>query len=296
MKLAKYSIIFVATIGLLAIGSCKKSKLNKQTTTAEDNALAEDLFDDIFKNINEAADEENLDGTKKAAPLDYTFSSHCATVTLNPPAWDSSGTWNATFPKTLTIDFGSTNCQGNDGKNRRGKIVSVFTGKHNVTGTVTTTTLVDYYVNDHRVEGTKKVTHTGTNSFAIVVDGKIISPNADEVSWTSTRTRTWIEGQNTNFWTLNTDTSCCMFFNGILDDVYSITGNASGTNRNGRTFTADITTPLRVQFCGWIPEITQGVIEIQPEDLKKRTVDFGSQECDRTFTVEIGKKTYTKTY
>ncbi|HIN39673.1 MAG TPA: hypothetical protein EYM84_05320 [Flavobacteriales bacterium] len=282
---------------LLVSTSCKKRKLNRQTTTAEDNALAENLFDDVLKNINEVAEEENLDGTGKMGSTDYTFSSSCATITLNPPAWDTNGTWNTTFPKTLTIDFGTVNCTGNDGKNRKGKIVSVFSGKYNVTGTIITTTLQNYHIDDYSVEGTKTITNTGSNSFSIVVDGAVASPDgSQEVTWSSTRTRTWIEGQNTGFWTLNPDSSCCMFFNGILDDVYSISGTAEGTNREGRSFTVNITTPLRVQFCGWLPEITEGVLEIQPEDLKKRTVDFGNKDCDRQYTVTIKNKTYIRNF
>ena len=282
---------------LLFSTSCKKRKLNRQTTTAEDNALAEDLFDDVLKNINEVAEEENLDGTGKMGNIDYTFSSSCATITLDPPAWDTNGVWNTTFPKTLTIDFGSVNCTGNDGKKRRGKIISVFTGKYNVTGTIITTTLQDYHIDDYSVEGTKSVTNTGSNSFSIVVDGLVASPDgSQEVTWSSTRTRTWIEGQNTGFWTPNPDNSCCMFFNGILDDVYSISGTAEGINREGRSFTVNITTPLRVEFCGWIPEITEGVLEIQPKDLKKRTVDFGDKSCDRQYMVIIKNKTYTRSF
>ena len=301
MRLSRYTFVLIALITALSLSACKKRKLNKQTTTAEDNALAEDVFDDIFKNINEAADEQNLDGTAKMGwSQDYTFASSCATVTLNPPAWDttmSPPAWNNTFPKTLTIDFGSTNCVGNDSKARRGKIISVFTGKHNEAGTVVTTTLDNYHVNDYHVEGTKTVTNNGSNTFSIEVDGMVTSPDGnDEVSWTSTRTRTWIEGQNTNFWTLNPDGTCCAALDGILDDVYSITGTASGNNRNGRNFEVEITVPLRVEFCGWIPEITEGIVEIQPEDLKLRKVDFGDRECDRTYVVTIGKKAYTKTY
>jgi hypothetical protein len=301
MKLSSLVLVGALILTVLALNGCKKYRLNKQTTSAEDNALAEDSFDDIFKNINEAADEQNLDGTAKLGwTPDYTFSSSCATITLNPPAWDttmSPPAWNNTFPKTLTIDFGSANCVGNDNKARRGKIISVFSGKHNESGTVATTTLDNYHVNDYHVEGTKAVTNNGSNSFSIEVDGNVTSPDGnDEVSWTSTRTRTWIEGQNTNFWTLNPDSTCCEFFDGILDDVYSITGTASGVNRNGRNFEAEITVPLRIEFCGWIPEITEGTVEIQPEDLKLRMVDFGDRECDRTFVVTIGNKSYTKTY
>ena len=42
--------------------------------------------------------------------------------------------------------------------------------------------------------------------------------------------------------------------------------------------------------------VTEGILEIQAEDLKLRKVDFGDRECDRTYVVTIGKKYYTKTY
>ena len=297
MRFSQYALVLLACVTVFSLSSCKKNKLNKQTTTAEDNALAEDSFDEIFKTINETADEENLDGTAKMGiAKDYTFSSHCATITLNPPAWDSNGVWNPVFPKTLTIDFGTTNCTGKDGKARRGKIISVYSGKYKETGTIVTTTLDNYHVNDYHVEGTKTVTTTAANSFSIEVDGTITSPDGnDEVSWVSSRTRTWIEGQNTNFFT-PAPGGGWMQLDGITDDVYSVTGTASGVNRNGRAFTAEITTALRIEFCGWIPEITQGIIEIQPDDLKLRKVDFGDLECDRTYVVTIGKKSYTRTY
>jgi len=53
---------------------------------------------------------------------------------------------------------------------------------------------------------------------------------------------------------------------------------------------------VRAEFCGWIPEITEGIVALQPEDLKLRKMDFGDRECDRTYVVTIGKKAYTKTY
>ena len=302
MRLSRYTFLFIALSVALVFNSCKKSKLNKETTSAEDNALAEDSFDDVFKNISEAAEDLNLDGTAKMGVVkDYTFGAHCATVTLDPPAWDSNSVWNSVFPKTLTIDFGTTNCVGYDNKARRGKIISVFSGKYNTPGTTITTSLDNYHVDDYHIEGVKSVTNNGNFSFSITVVGKITSPDgSDEVTWNSTRTRKWIEGQNTNFFTLD-PLGNWMGLNGIYDDVYSITGTANGVNRNGRSYSAKITTPLRVEFCTVTPiisvlEITEGIIELEPYKLKVRSVDFGNRTCDRTFEVTIGNKTFTKTY
>lgn len=80
---------------------------------------------------------------------------------------------------------------------------------------------------------------------------------------------------------------------GIYDDVWEVTGSADGINTDGRAFDVDITTTLRVQWCEPYIEVTQGIVEIQPEDLKLRTVDFGDGTCDNEATAAIGNKSYT---
>lgn len=274
--------------------SCKKSRLNKETTTDEDNSLAESSFDDVDKTASEVAVKE--EGVKsRLAPgsmPEYTFGSTCATVTHadangNIYASTSNGVttivdsaiFTAPFPRVITIDFG-TGCTGSDGRTRKGKIKATITGKFWAVGTVITHTLENYYVNDHHVEGTRTVTHSAAEAWDIVVSGaKITDPDGKTITWESTRTRTRTSGMSTPF--------------NIFDDVYSITGTASGTNRDGRNFTVNITTALQLQACNWIAEITKGVIEIQPEDLKLRTVDFGDGSCDNEGTVTVGNKTKT---
>jgi hypothetical protein len=284
MKKLSFLLITCICFSGMFFSSCEKSRLNKQTITAEDNQTAQNMYDDVYKNVNEVAVKE--EGVNKMGNIDYTFGANCAAVSLTPS--------DSTFPKTLTIDFGSSNCQGDDGKNRRGKIIAVLTGRYKDTGTKITVTLDNYHVNDYKVEGTKVITNQGNNTFSIVVSGaKITSPDGtQQVSWESTRTRKWIAGYNTNV-SFNPTDPCYLKVSCILDDVYEVTGEASGVNRDGRNFTAAITTALRVQFCGWIPEITQGVIEITPEDLKTRKIDFGNGACDNEATVEIGNRTKT---
>ena len=141
------------------------------------------------------------------------------------------------------------------------------------------------------------ITNNGTNgagqlNYSVVIQNASISNDDGTATWSSTRTRTWVEGQETGFFTLDNNGQW-MGLDGILDDVWEITGNGTGNNRDGRDYTVDITTALRVQWCGLRIAVTEGVIEIAPEDLKVRTVDFGSGQCDSEFTVTIGNKEYT---
>ena len=127
----------------------------------------------------------------------------------------------------------------------------------------------------------------------MVSGGKLTYPNGDVATWQSTRTRKWVEGANTSFSFNPQDSACFLNLGCLLDDVYEITGSASGVATNGKKYDVTITTALRVQFCGYIPEVTEGVIEIQPDGLLLRTVDFGDKTCDNEGTVTIKKKTYT---
>lgn len=281
MKISKNIFVVLTCFILLgSVSSCKKRKLNRSTTTSQDNAIAEMAFNDVFKVTEDAIKEEGLE--KSSGGLSSMYNS-CATVTLTP------GIGDTTFPKTLTIDFGTSNCTDAYGVSRRGKIIATTTGLYRDAGTVITITTQNYYVNDYKVEGTKTVTNNGQNSaghtyFTINISNALITfPNGtDEVSYESTRIREWVIGENTNWFTDG--------LSGILDDEYDITGTASGINRDGRNYTMTITSPLRVAIiCRYVK---QGTVEIQPEDLYLRTVDFGNGACDSEATVEINGNVY----
>lgn len=278
-------IAFAVACGMIvSVSSCKKSKLDKETTTDEDNSLAEDMFDDVHKNVSDAAVSEA--GVKSAGS--YSFTNACTGLVKtfidanNKTITSATKKDSIAFPVSLTMDFGNgVTCD--DGRTRKGKLLSTLTGRHNTPGSVITTTLQNYYVNDYKVEGTKKITNKGNYTWEVVVTGgKITSPENKIVSWESTKTRTQTVGQATD--------------SIIFDDVYTITGSASGINREGRKYTLTIKEALQLQMnCGGgrIPEVTKGKVEIQPEDLTARTVDFGNGTCDNEASVSVAGNTLT---
>lgn len=275
------NLILFSAFSMLIFSSCRNYSLNRSTTTAEDNNLAEIGFGDIQKVAEDILKEEDLDGKSNNSQVAKQLYAGCATVSVSPNG--------ASFPKTITVDFGTTNCTATDGRSRRGQLVITITDYYRNAGCVMTVQPVNYYVNDYKVEGTKTVTNTGRNaagnlSFSVdVSNGKVTSPNGDYVEYASTRTREWIEGESTTYLTDGVS--------GILDDVYLITGSANGTNRDGRTFTATVTSALRLELdCRWI---TSGTFELIPQDLKTRTIDYGTGACDNEATVSIGNRTYT---
>ena len=97
----------------------------------------------------------------------------------------------------------------------------------------------------------------------IEVDGSVTTPEGQIITRTSTREREWVEGLETPlyFW----------------DDVFSITGTASGVNSKGVAYTAEITSPLiKARNCRWIQE---GVLSIVT-DANTEVIDYGEGICD----------------
>lgn len=265
--------IFKSTLILLAAGlvlsSCRRERdPDNDTSAAGDNSLAEGCFDDI-QNISEEAYAGNLSGYRAD-----TLVFGCATVIRD----------TTSSPRTLVIDFGTTNCPCNDGRNRRGKILTSYTGGYKDPGTVITHTTDNYFVNDNQVLGTKVVTNMGSNTdgnlyYTIDVDGSIIKANGGgTITWTSDRIREFIEGVSTQVWD---------------DDVYLITGTGSGTRPNGQTFSVTILTALRKEI--GCRHFVSGSFELIPSGKPARVLDYGSGTCDNLATVTINGNTYNIT-
>ncbi len=260
-------IIAILSIAIIAT-SCKKNEKEDVQQSAADNALAEASFEDVTNQVDQAYEQS----TSKS------INTTCAIITHT----DFS---DGIFPDTLTVDFG-TGCTGEHGVTRSGKIISTITGRYRDAGTVITHTLENFYRNGNHITGTKTVTNNGLNNaghiyFTITIRNASITTDNGTISWTSDRTREWIAGSDTHG------------ILGWLDDVYLITGTASGTNAHGKTFSATITSPLRIELsCRWI---VSGSFEITPQGGDTRTVDYGDGTCDNKATLTWRNRTYNIT-
>lgn len=280
----KKQSIFLAFIALCVIAfsftACKKdSKGDTDTQPAQDNSQAEGTYNDANTMVDAAANMGTSFSFRTATNTDVAREENifggCTTVTVD--------TVNTT--RTITIDFGTSNCLCADLRYRRGKIVATWTGKYRESGTVVNISFVDYFVNDNQVKGTHKTTNMGLNNagnlvYKIEVNGSIVKANnGGTITWVSTRQREWVAGASTP---LN-----------ILDDTYSITGSASGTTASGDSYTLTITQPLvRKMSCNWFES---GKIDVTPTGRMTRTLDYGSTGCDNKATVTIGGNTYNVT-
>jgi hypothetical protein len=270
------AFLVIAASGLMLTG-CKKDEEDNDTSSSSDNALAEATYNDVTNISDEAGISGSLSNYRTGPAADDGLLTSCATITFD--------SLNNSDQDTIHIDFGTTNCTGNDGRNRRGEIIVYYMGHYRDSNSTHTITFNNYFVNDNQVLGSKTVTNTGHNSqghlvYNITVNGQIVlANNGGTITWNSTRQREWTSGESTLIWS---------------DDTYSITGSASGTGADGHTFTANITSPLiRNMSLGCRRHFVQGTFVLTPDSRPARTVDFGNGACDDIATVTINNHTYT---
>ncbi|MEO6290669.1 MAG: hypothetical protein ABIO76_12145, partial [Ginsengibacter sp.] len=249
---SKFAGLLVLT-AVIAFSSCKKDasvNQSKDTPAAiaakdatQDDAVAEAQYDEVF-NITmgvQASDAGEDIGIGTGVDVIYQNRTNAdgtsAVQTPVPaPCFSISVVPNTrhVFPKTVTIDFGS-GCMGRDGKLRKGKIISIYTGPMFIPGSKCSTTFEGYYVDSFKIEGKYSVENTSTSNqkqwTVHVADGKIINTNISTWKlWSSIKTHTQVEGNGTPSYP--------------LDDVFQITGSATGSSSNGNSWTALITEPL----------------------------------------------------
>lgn len=256
----KLGLIAMVAITLFAV-SCKKDKQeDAEIKSSEDQALSEAMFDQVFKQVDEAAQTTGL--KKGAYPI----------ISI-----DSAGT-----NKTMRVDYGSENYLCKDGNLRRGIILVTWSGAYRDINTIIRVGFENFYQNNNQVEGEKTITNKGENAlghmvFTIVVNGKITRPDGSHCSWNSNRVRTWISGKSTLI---------------AEDDVYEITGTTNGVSRAGISYNAIIIKPLKVMLnCQW--RMVSGQVELTPEAKPIRLLDFGNGECDNSITITVNGKTRT---
>jgi hypothetical protein len=303
MKQTKLRIFSLAFLGLtiltLVFVACKKNKVILDDaeapftqTLTESEGEADIAFNDVYDNVmgytgdgigvgagvgifgSAYMDNSSFDpntGRTDSLPA-------CVTVTVSPLAPNA-------FPKTVTINFGTTGCPGPGGHIRRGIVRTVYTGRMEVPGSTATTTFDGHYIDSVKVEGTHIITNQSAGLLkkynVRVIDGKLTKPSGRYIKRNKDRTITQTEGVLTI---------------GLpLDDKFEITGTASGEHFNGtttRTWSSTITDALVRRFtCPWF--LTGKIAITRPTGqtaiLNYAPINNGT--CDNKASVTVGGNT-----
>lgn len=273
--------------GCLSMTSCKKeaandtapsdTEVNQAMDAAVSNQTASEQFNDVFDitmGIGTADAGEDIGiGTgegilyRPGSGNGTTGGGHCFTVTVVPGILHH-------FPKTITVDFGD-GCKGIDGKVRKGSIIAIFTGPMKKPGSKVSVTFKGYSVDSFAIQGTQTIQNTSSSNKLSwttgVLKGKITNTESGKwKEWEGKRVHTKIEGNGTPLY--------------LGDDVYKISGNASGSNSKGNSWTSEIREPIIRKFtCKWR---VKGIVEIHRNaNPHAITLDYGDGSCDNKATV-----------
>lgn len=287
------SFTALAAMGLLAMTSCKKESSSPgtpaeqeefATVSSESDAEAETIFDNVFDNVMGVDTEVGVgggigvfssntaaDGQATTFGTQGTDSARCFTVTylqLNAPN---------RFPLQITLDFGA-GCEGRDGRIRKGKIITVYTGPLFIPGNSSTTSFEGYMIDAIAVEGTHKITNTSTQAVkaytTAVIGAKLSKPNGNFYEWNSEKTISQVQGLGTPLF--------------VLDDVFTIEGSTNGAAKKADKYyqwSTTISNPLIKKFaCRWI---VQGTVVLRKSNSVVAELDYGSGDCDNKASLTV---------
>lgn len=272
----KFKLSIAASLIAVAIfvTGCKKV-VHQNIQAASNSSVALMAYNDVFKQVNAAL---SFGVAMDQSPATWNMPGGlCATATLLPVG--------ATFPKTLTIDYG-TGCIGPDGVTRSGKITATFDADIVNEGASAEVLFVNYVMGQYTLSGTYTVTRDGSTSFNESVTNGVIAWGTQEVLWEAELSRSWTAGDTTDFTTYNS-------MEGLDDDVFELTGTAEGNDSNTHPFSLEILTGLVLPSnCKYI---TEGTLSIYPTNFNEGTVDYGAGECDIQSTIEVDGEVFNFT-
>jgi hypothetical protein len=267
IKKSSMLLIAAATLSSVFI-SCKKdnssasSEIETTFDLANKQSISEGIVEDANDLLEETVESANLSGARE--PLVCSGTASCAQVTVSPGG----------FPKTITLDFGTSGCTSNNGITRSGIIHILLSDSLRRPGSTATMTFDNYFVNGYHKEGTITWTNTsapGTRSWhRDVANGRLTAPDGRTWTHTSSKDIVQVAGLNTP--------------RVLIDDAFSITGTATTTNAAGVTRNSEILTPLHKQVS--CPHVDQGSVKHQGPN-HFAIVDFGNGTCDNIATVSI---------
>ncbi len=287
----KKGSIFSAVVMLIAFAACDQEsvsdmndnsevELNGETAAAFDMA-SEETIELSFADVDLVAEEgmamldvainsgarEEMPKGKRGRLLE------CAEVDRD------------TVNRVITIDFGDGDCAGVHGEVRKGKIIVSYDGERHAYGSSRTVTLEDFSIDSVSLEGTRKIqnlTNEGDTLKTIrttMTGGKVTFADGTFATRDSDHTIVWYRGEQEG------------------DNFSTLSGEASGTKRDGASYSVTILEDLTYRRSCITSKVVipvSGVKEVINGD-KTATFDYGDGSCDNEVAVTVDGVTTTET-
>lgn len=262
MKVLK---LYTLLVILLTVASCTKWKENRSNTPAIDHTTAQSTVHDLFI--------QGYYNAKIAAALAQDIDD-CRSFTRD----------NSSYPMTIMLEFGTENCVGRYNVERRGNLQLVLDKSIEENGAKINIQSQGFYVNDFKVEGSLEVTYDGVNSEGnrvyklTATDILFWEDESTSFTWSPIRSYELVDGKADEDF--------------VWDDVFSVTGTASGSDSDDANFNAEIKEPLTYALnCRWP---SKGVEEFKIKDRDDREIKYGNgNSCSNKAEIKRKKKTTT---
>lgn len=255
-------LLFILPLALIAIIlSCKKGSIetnyNPSLNVANNQAIAERAYADVFNIFFRVIS----DSTLRQQGTNNIFGAEC--------------TYTETAGIQYIIDFKANYSPCPDGKARKGMITATLDQKIYNPGAIATLKFADYTVDDLKLQGDNTISNDSLSmamqqmykhEIAAATLTFIDSTSHTNYYWGSNKTFTHTEGMGT--------------VDDFSDDLFEITGQSTGADIYGTTFSTLIQEPLGDYFnCRWIRTgIT--LLNIPYTDVPSGYIDYiGEDTC-----------------
>lgn len=274
MKLKILSSLFIAII----LTSCRRNQdEDAELDLDTEIAISEVQIEKTFASIDDIADQAEVGNiiTKKTTETNDILSG-CATVSKDTLTGNTIDTIN------ITVDFGSTPCEGDDGVERQGiiKITSLIDNSSFIRKERKIETQ-NYIVDGNTIHITKKLDYSGidpqnNHKWEQTMNASIDFKDGTSIDRNSSRLKVWVEGFDTPLdWT---------------DDAYTLEGTDTGKRIDGRTITTETVKTLMIRsHCS---NIVSGEIKITTQGKPDLNINYGDGTCDDKATATSQGQTW----
>jgi hypothetical protein len=229
--------------------SCEKEpKLDTETQSAIDFSLAEPFYTSTLIMIEKIlSSSSDINNTSVSSGL-------CANLYVEYPNFPDT----ISYPKILVIDFASP-CLFR-ARSNSGKIKVTFNQSPFIDSSDFKIQFEDFFISNDKVEGELDVLKIKPTVFDFsITNGKITVLDKTILYNTIDKNKLSIRKQNNITY-------------------YSVEGKSSGTSRDGLPFKTEITLNLeKTNNCNYT---RRGYVDITPENLVKRVINYGDGTCD----------------
>lgn len=264
--LSRFGIFTLFTLAMLAYG-CSDSDRDEDDTTqaAFDNALAENFYNDLFRQVHRTL---MLDTTLSGA--DTTIPYEVCIDTIEKPAF-------LFYPFTLVLDYGNDDTACVDGRIRKGRIRATLSGPYGAPGTVLQIRPDSFYLNEWNINGQLDMVFEASAGNTVAASRTIRNGRITDNDLGYYKTDVFFDAEQRVEMIAGMDTNL------VEGDVFAVTGTATGRNSRGAFFDATIVQPERFEIT-CIYE-SAGTHQVLVDNLAPRLVSLGT--CDREVVVSI---------